>query len=78
MPSTIPPATLRVLRALDAQSWKRLSRSDLCRDARIKHRGLGPVLSRMERNSFIAFDHEGKVELTFGGLRALRAEPVSA
>ena len=75
----LPPATLRLLRALEATPTRSLGVLDLERAVAVKHRAFYPLLARLERSRFIVRQYDRcAVELTFGGLRALRAEPTQA
>jgi hypothetical protein len=74
----LPPATRRLLRALVASPTGSLGMLALERATAVKHRAFHPLLARLERRQFIVRQYESNsVELTFGGLRALRSEPLA-
>lgn len=78
MANKIPPATLRLLQALGTSPTGLLSVGDLRQAAAIKYRGFHPVLARMEQQGYVIRHYDSdSVELTFGGLRAIRSEPAA-
>lgn len=67
---------IKILEALDAAPEKKLTGEECRQAAKLTHRGWRQVESRMVRKNLVGrvFERGSPVEITFGGLRALRAQ----
>jgi predicted transcriptional regulator of viral defense system len=80
MTTNLTRSQLNILKALDAAQAKTLSFRDTSEASGLTFRGLRIVLHRLEDQNMLArCDQHGlDFTLTFGGMRALKAELVAA
>jgi DNA-binding MarR family transcriptional regulator len=78
--ANITRSELLVLKVLDSAPDKTEEYYGIRHLAKLTRRGLSIVLNRMEAKNLVAINRNGRilVQITFGGMRALAAEQVSA